>query len=115
MGGVAGSIEASGGNQMLERRDSKRIDLTAPVALWVADLEVNTRMINYSEDGALFRIDPSDHDKVSTEILGHDAVFILHIKGKPDREYTGEIIRFYLKGKDKFIALRFWERYRELA
>jgi hypothetical protein len=115
MGGVAVSIEDSGGNQMLERRDSKRIDLTAPVALWVGDLEVNTRMINYSADGALFRIEPSDHDKVSTDVLGRDAVFILNIKDKPDREYTGEIIRFYLKGQDKFVALRFWEPYRELT
>ena len=100
---------------MLERRDSKRVDLTAPVALWVGDLEVNTRIINYSDDGALFRIEPSDKDKVSTEVLGRDAVFILHIKDKPDREYTGEIIRFYLKDQDKFIALRFWESYRELT
>ena len=100
---------------MLERRDSRRIDLTATVALWVEDLEVKTQMINYSADGALFRILASDHDKVSTETLGKDAVFVLKVKNKPDREYTGEVIRFFFKGEEKFIALRFWEPYRELS
>jgi hypothetical protein len=51
---------------------------------------------------------------VSTEILGKDAVFLLKVKGKPAREYTGEVIRFYLKGGEKHFALRFWEPYREL-
>jgi len=106
---------SSKGKQMLERRDSRRIDLTTTVALWVDDIEVKTQMINYSEDGALFRILASDHDKVSTETLGKDAVFVLKVKKKPDREYTGEVIRFFFKGEEKFIALRFWEPYRELS
>lgn len=99
---------------MLERRDAKRIDLNMPVALWLDDLEVKTQMTNYSDDGALFRIEPSDHDKVSTDTLGRDAVFVLKVKNKPDRKYTGEVIRFYFKGEDRYIALRFWEPYREL-
>jgi hypothetical protein len=106
--------ESSKGKQMLERRDSKRIDLTTIVALSVDDIEVKTQMINYSDDGALFRIIASDHDKVSTETLGKDAVFVLKVKNKPDRKYTGEVIRFFFKGEEKFIALRFWEPYREL-
>lgn len=103
------------GNQMHERRDSRRIDLTTTVTLWVDDLAVKTQMINYSNDGALFRIELSDHEKVSADTLGRDAVFILKVKNNPDREYTGEVIRFYFKGEDKFIALRFWESYRELS
>jgi len=99
---------------MHERRDARRIDLTTTVTLRVEDLEIDSRMINYSDDGALFRIESSDHDKVSTDSLGKDAVFVLKVKNKPDREYTGEIIRFFFKGADKFIALRFWEPYREL-
>jgi hypothetical protein len=39
---------------------------------------------------------------------------VLRLKTSPDREYTGEIIRFFFKGQDKFIALRFWKKYREL-
>ena len=100
---------------MLERRDTKRVDLSTTVTLKVEDLEINSQMINYSDDGALFRIESSDHDKVSTDSLGKDAVFLLKVKNKPDREYTGEIIRFFFKGEDKFIALRFWEPYRELS
>ena len=100
---------------MRERRDARRIDLTLPVTLRIEDLEVKSRMINYSDDGALFRIEPSDHDKVSTETLGTDAVFVLKVKNNPDREYTGEVIRFFFKGEEKFIALRFWEPYRELS
>jgi len=99
---------------MLERRDTKRIDLNMPVALWLDDLEVKTHMINYSDDGALFRIEPSDHDKVSTDTLGIDAVFVLKVKNKPDRKHTGEVIRYFFKGEDRYIALRFWEPYREL-
>lgn len=99
---------------MLERRDAKRIDLNVPVALWLDDLEVKTQMINYSDEGALFRIEPSDHNKVSTDTLGRDAVFVLKVKSKPDRKYTGEVIRFFFKGEDRYIALRFWEPYREL-
>jgi hypothetical protein len=103
------------GKQMLERRDAKRIHLTTNVALRVDGQAVRTQMINYSDDGALFRIDSVDHDKVSTETLGKDAVFVLKIKDKPDREYTGEVIRFFFRGDDKYIALRFWEPYRELS
>jgi hypothetical protein len=106
---------SSKGKPMLERRDSRRVDLSMIIALRVDDLEVRTQMINYSDDGALFRIQPSDHDKVSTNTLGKDAVFVLKVKNRPDREYTGEVIRFFFKGEDKFIALRFWEPYRELS
>ena len=100
---------------MLERRDAKRINLSALVALRVGDLEVKTRMINYSDDGALFQIEPSDRDKVSAESLGEEAVLVLKVKNNPDREYTGEIIRFFFEGDDKYIVLRFWEPYRELS
>ena len=102
------------GKQMLERRDMKRVEIITPVALCVEDFEVNAQMINYSDDGALFRINKQDKDKVSTEDLGKEAIFVMKIKNGPDREYTGEIIRFFFKGDDKYIALRFWEPYREL-
>jgi len=75
---------------------------------------VNAEMIDYSDHGALFRIAVEDREKVSAEDLGKDAIFVLKIKNSPDREYTGEIIRFFFKGDDKYIALRFWEPYREL-
>jgi hypothetical protein len=103
------------GEQMLERRDTKRVQLTTPVTLCVEDLEIRTRMINYSDDGALFQIDPVDQHGVSTDSLGKDATFVLKVKNSPDRKYSGEIIRFFFKGEEKYIALRFWEPYRELS
>ena len=99
---------------MLERRDAKRIHLNVPVVLRIDEREIKTQMINFSEDGALFLVEPSDHDKVSPDTLGSDAVVVLKVKNKPDREYTGEVIRFFFKGQDRYIALRFWEPYREL-
>ena len=99
---------------MLERRDTKRVEITIPVALCVEDFEVNAQMINHSDDGALFRINSEDQEKLSTDDLGKDAAFVLKIKNSPDREYTGEIIRFFFKGDDEYVALRFWESYREL-
>ena len=102
------------GEQMFERRDTKRVEITTPVALCVEEFEVNARMINHSDNGALFRINSEDQQKVSADDLGKDAIFVLKIKNSPDREYTGEIIRFFFKGDDKYVALRFWEPYREL-
>jgi hypothetical protein len=99
---------------MLERRDTKRIEISAPITLHVEDFEVKTQMINYSEHGALFKVEADDRDNVSTEDLGKEAIFVLKIKDQRDREYTGEIIRFFFQGEDKYIALRFWDPYREL-
>ncbi len=109
-----GTMRCTREQRMQERRDTKRIDLTASITLQVEDLEVMAQMVNYSDDGALFRIETSDHDKIATDILGKDATFVLKLKDNPGREYTGEVIRFFFKGEDKYIALRFWEPYREI-
>jgi hypothetical protein len=105
---------ARGERDLLERRDAKRVDINTPVTLCMEDFEVDTWMINYSKHGALFRVVPKDQDRVSTDELGKDATFVLKVKDKPDRRYTGEIIRFYRRGEDKYIALRFWDGYEEL-
>ena len=72
-------------------------------------------MVNYSDQGALFRVAAKDQERVNTGELGKEATFVLKVKNKADREYTGEIIRFFVRGKDKYIALRFWDGYRELG
>ena len=102
------------GNSLLERRDARRVDINTPVTLCVEDFEVNTWMVNYSEHGALFRVDAKDQERVTTNDLGKEATFVLKVKSKSDREYTGEIIRFFIRGEDKYIALRFWDGYEEL-
>ncbi len=99
---------------MFDRRDTRRIEVNAPVTLHVEGLAVRTQMINFSDNGSLFKIDTVDEEKISTMDLGKEATFVLKIKSEPDREYTGEIIRFFFKSDDKYIALRFWDEYREL-
>ena len=99
---------------MLERRDTRRVQVDTPIRLSVEGPVVNTQLLNLSNDGALFRVAESDADRISTMDLGKEATFVLKLKSSPDREYTGEIIRYFLKGEEKHIALRFWKRYREL-
>jgi hypothetical protein len=99
---------------MLERRESRRVDLNTSISLSIEGLIVNGQLINFSTDGALFKIHKADEQKISTMDLGKQATFVLRLKSSPDREYTGEIIRFFFQRDDKYIALRFWKRYREL-
>ena len=99
---------------MIDRRDTKRIEINAPVTLYVEGLAVKTQMVNFSDDGALFKIDTVDEEKISTMELGKEATFVRKTKSEPDREYIGEIIRFFFKSDDRYIALRFWDGYREL-
>lgn len=103
-----------GGERMFERRDTKRLEVNAPVTLSVGEVKVRTRMVNFSDQGALFRVDTADEDKVNTGDLGKEASLVVRIKEGPRRLYTGEIIRFFFKTDDKYIALRFWDPYREL-
>ena len=99
---------------MLERRSKKRVAITAPITLCVDELEIHTRMINFSDDGALFEVYNEDREKISTDDLEKEATFVLQMKDGTKREYTGEIIRFFFKGEVRYIALRFWEPSREL-
>ncbi|MBN1835312.1 MAG: PilZ domain-containing protein [Spirochaetales bacterium] len=99
---------------MRERREARRVDVNTAVDLSVEGMVVRGEMVNLSDDGALFRIGETDAGKVSTTDLGKQATFVLKLKSTPDREYTGEIIRFFYKDDDKHIALRFWRKYREL-
>jgi hypothetical protein len=99
---------------MIERREKKRIQVDTPLVISLDGVQLNTRMIDMSEDGSLLRIEPECREQVSTLDLGKEASFVVRIKGGSNRRYTGEVIRFFVKGEDKFIALRFWEGYEEL-
>ena len=99
---------------MLERRETRRVDVNTEIGLSVEGVTVSGQLLNFSNDGALFKISRADQEKVSTTDLGKQATFVLKLKSSPDREYTGEIIRFFFKKEDKHIALRFWRKYREL-
>jgi hypothetical protein len=99
---------------MLERRESRRVDVNTSISLSIDGMTVSGQLVNFSNDGALFKIQRSDAQKISTMDLGKQAIFVLRLKSSPDREYTGEIIRFFYQRDDKYIALRFWRKYREL-
>jgi len=99
---------------MVERRDKTRVRVDTPVSISLDGIQLNTHMVDLSEDGALLRVGPDCREQVSTMDLGKDATFVVRVKGRSSRKYTGEVIRFFIKGEDKFIALRFWEGYQEL-
>jgi hypothetical protein len=100
---------------MIERRETRRRDVNVPVKLSMEGMEIRARMINFSGDGALFVIDAPDAEKVSTMDLGKEASFLLRLRGRPVRKYTGELIRFFYKGEGKHVVLRFWEGFEELS
>lgn len=100
---------------MIERRDKKRIQVDTPLVVSLDGLQLNTHMVDISDDGTLLRIEQEHRAKVSTMDLGKDATFVVRVKGGSSRRYTGEVIRFFIKGEDKYIALRFWEGYEELS
>jgi hypothetical protein len=99
---------------MYERRETRRVDVNTSITLSVEGLAVRSQLVNFSNDGALFKIQEVDEQKITTMDLGKQATFVLKLKSSPDREYTGEIIRFFFKREDKYIALRFWKKYREV-
>ncbi len=98
----------------MEKRQAKRIELNAPINLSIEDQKVRGKLMNLSNDGALFRVEKVDADSVTEMHLGLDARFELKPRSSPRREYTGELIRLYYQSDEKYLALRFWKKYREL-
>ena len=90
------------------------MELNAPLSLSIEDQKVRGKLMNLSKDGALFRVEEMDADSVTEMHLGLDARFVLKPRSAPRREYTGELIRLYFQSGDKYLALRFWKKYREL-
>jgi hypothetical protein len=99
---------------MTDRRGKRRIQVDTPLVISLDGQQLNTHMVDISEDGTLLRIELDSREQVSTMDLGKEATFVVRIKGGSNRRYKGEIIRFFTKTGDKFIALRFWEGYQEL-
>lgn len=99
---------------MIERREKIRIRVNTPVVISLEGQQLNTHMMDISADGSLLRIDPACRAQVSTKDLGKEATFVVRVKGGASRKYTGEVIRFFVKDDDKYIALRFWEGYQQL-
>lgn len=99
---------------MNDKRTAKRIHLDHPVALKIDDESVTGRLVNLSSTGALFAFEGEARSSVDPSVLGMDGSFRIRPKGKPMREYTGELVRFYVREQTSFVALRFWSKYREI-
>lgn len=113
--GEQGAATLEGARPVMERREKQRARVDTPLLISVDGQQLKTQMLDMSEHGTLLRIDASCRDRVTTQDLGKDASFVVRVKGGASRKYTGEIIRFFVKGQDKYIAVRFWEGYQELA
>ncbi|MBA7549345.1 hypothetical protein ES705_41825 [subsurface metagenome] len=98
----------------MERRESDREELDLQVEILMEDGAIMCTLINLSETGALLRIYPEQNGTVTNDNLGEDVNFVLKQASTANREYTGEIIRLFYKDNAEFIALRFWEKYKEL-
>jgi hypothetical protein len=99
----------------MEKRESARHGTDVPVRVTVQDKEVGCRLVNLSADGALLRVDAVHEGELTDGDLGEDAQFVLRLRSSTDRLYTGEIIRLFYRDESKFVALRFWEEYREIV
>jgi hypothetical protein len=98
---------------MAERRGIPRVPLEEDLLLSINGRNVRARVENYSDIGARFRILSAKPSAVTDADLGTLITFrILHCL--PPRECTGEIIRRYFDDGIQHIAVRFWQKCREL-
>jgi hypothetical protein len=72
-----------------------------------------TQLVDLSDEGALFRLGADGEPSISTDDLGADATFLVS-SPLPARQYTGEMIRLFNRGSERFVALRFWKKPREM-
>lgn len=100
---------------MKERRSSKRVIVNHLVPITVDDVALDTTLVDISKDGALFTVNGDDAKKIGDPDLGREVTFRIKPKNSPIRLYNGEIIRLYYYNDVLHIALRFWQKYSELA
>lgn len=99
---------------MRERRQWKRHEFDYPVILQMRDCSIRARLLNLSVGGAFFRNEQDAERVLGDDYLGTHAQFVIKPKGKAARKYTGEVIRLYYRNRREHIALRFWERFKEV-
>ena len=99
---------------MVNRRSTLRVVVDQPCTLSVSGREVPAWLVDLSEQGALFRLANAGPNTVSNDDLGTDASFLL-ASFSPARQYTGEMIRLFIRDGSRFAALRFWKKYKEVT
>ena len=94
----------------MERRNSGRVEVDAPVEVSVGDVTIKTHMCNISEEGALLRIEKEDADSLSNDDLAEIVRFVYSGFTSPEDSYSGEVARFFRSGDDRYLAVRFFKR-----
>ena len=98
---------------MVNRRSTPRVVVDQSCTLSVSGREVPARLVDLSEEGALFRLGNAGQNTVSNDDLGMNASFLL-AQFSPTRQYTGEMIRLFIRDESRFVALRFWKKFKEV-
>ena len=93
----------------MERRDAERKELDAKVVITVGEKQVETRIKNMSKDGVLFRIAGDYVDALTNDDLSERVQFTYDGFSSSNTDYSGEIVRFFNRDKEKYIAVRFFE------
>ena len=98
---------------MVNRRSTPRVVVDQACTLSVNGRDVTAQLLDLSEEGALFRLANEGRNTVSNDDLGMDTSFLLS-SFSPARQYTGEMIRLFIRDGARFAALRFWKKYKEV-
>jgi hypothetical protein len=95
---------------MIERRNAQRTAAQAVCMLSVEGRQIEARLENLTDQGALFSLRRTFNDEAPAFYLGRDATFV-STSFKPARRYTGKIIRLFYQDGAPHIALRFLRKY----
>lgn len=98
---------------MVNRRNTTRVPVNQACTLSANGRKVPAVLVDLSDEGALFRLDGKGGDTVDSDDLGFDASFVLSSRPSA-RLYTGEMIRLFVRDGARFVALRFWKKYKEV-
>ena len=99
---------------MKERRTTQRTPAQALCTLSVEGKEVEARLENLTDQGALLGLRRSMADEAPPFYLGR-TVFFVASSFSPPRKYTGKVIRLYYEGGAPHIAIRFLRKYETLG
>ena len=99
---------------MRNRRSSKRVSINHTIQVDLEGMILSTTLVDISRDGALLALSETEREKVSDKDLGRKVSFRIKPKARPVRQYTGEVIRLYYQDAKPYLAVRFWEKYKEL-
>ncbi len=95
---------------MKERRTVQRTAAQALCTLSVEGREVEARLENLTDQGALLSLRKSMADEAPPFYLGRSVTFVAG-SFTPPRRYSGKVIRLYFEGGAPHIAIRFLRKY----